>query len=325
MSDRTSFELRKLVAYEGSMERRPTMWDRWIWFARLVRLPNVFTAPADVLAGYWLLAGAANPRLPDSLQWAAIGSCMLYIAGMIFNDIFDLDDDRRDRPDRPLPSGNVPLPLAMFLGAAALASGVAAVAAGAAMAAGAVWILAMLVLLYNWKLKSTAAGPVTMGACRAVNMQLGMAIAWNATQGPAAAGAWSWVPPIASGIYIAGVSLLARNEVHSIEPRPRTIAICALAAGLLLHPMVWIGSHAPHAGAAVAFLLIYAGWLTYPLIRVVDNPDPPTIQSAVKTGILGIIAIDAAIATAFVGPLVGVFVLLLLVPAVYLGHWIYST
>src|SRR5262249_58217553 len=73
-------------------------------YARLVRLPNLPSALADIC-----LAALAVRALPG--HWAAFGlvllsSACLYSAGMALNDVFDLEQDRRERPDRPLPSGH---------------------------------------------------------------------------------------------------------------------------------------------------------------------------------------------------------------------------
>ena len=48
------------------------------------------------------------------------------------------------------------------------------------------------------------------------------------------------------------------------------------------------------------------------------------VQAAVKRAIMGLIVLDAVLATALAGT-VGLVILLLLVPALYLGRWIYST
>lgn len=301
------------------------MWIRLLALARLIRLPNVFTAPADVLAGYWLFVGLAGPRFPASLFWAAVGSALLYAAGIVFNDLYDLELDRRERPERPLPSGLVPTPAAMFVASVALASGVAAVAAAGPMAATAAWLLAVLMLLYNWVLKTKAAGPVAMGACRAVNVQIGMAVGMAAAQAEPAAGKWVAIPAIANGLYIAGVSVLARDEVAATHRNNVGLGVVLIAMGLALHSVVWMGAEAPYAGAAVGLLLIYAGWLAYALIRTFEAPEPAAVQSVVRTSILGLILVDAAVAAAFAGPLAAALVLLLLLPAVYLGRWLPST
>jgi 4-hydroxybenzoate polyprenyltransferase len=48
------------------------------------------------------------------------------------------------------------------------------------------------------------------------------------------------------------------------------------------------------------------------------------VQTAVKRCVLGLAALDAVLATAFVG-VPGLLLLLLLPPALALGKWVYST
>ena len=72
-------------------------------YLRLVRLPNVFTALADVTMGFLFVHHTLQP-LAVFLPLAA-ASALLYSAGMVLNDVWDVELDRRERPERPLPSG----------------------------------------------------------------------------------------------------------------------------------------------------------------------------------------------------------------------------
>ena len=85
-------------------------------YLQLVRLPNVFTAMADVLLGYLF----THPRLEPVGHFALllVASSMLYLAGMVLNDYFDQEQDARERPARPLPSGRVTPQAARLLGGA---------------------------------------------------------------------------------------------------------------------------------------------------------------------------------------------------------------
>lgn len=101
------------------------------WF-ELVRLPNVFTALADILLGYFFTHAmyAVTDGWP-TLVMLLVSSAMIYMAGMALNDYFDRDVDALLRPGRPIPSGRVSPTAAARLGWSLLAIGlVAAVAAG---------------------------------------------------------------------------------------------------------------------------------------------------------------------------------------------------
>ena len=79
-----------------------------------MRLPNVFTAMADIFMGFWLTHETLSPIGVFLLLLAS--SSFLYTAGMVLNDIFDLEQDRRERPQRPLPSGRILRPNATVIG-----------------------------------------------------------------------------------------------------------------------------------------------------------------------------------------------------------------
>src|SRR5947209_6055996 len=95
----------------------------WLPYARLLRLPNVFTAVADIA-----LAGAVSLAIPVnrvSFLLVALASACLYCSGMVWNDYFDVEQDARERPFRPLPSGRIALRTAWLLAVALMAAGVA--------------------------------------------------------------------------------------------------------------------------------------------------------------------------------------------------------
>ena len=101
--------------------------------ARLLRLPNVFTAFADIALGLCATAALSPATVDDTFGWKAallvLASGLLYMAGMVWNDYFDLAEDKRDRPFRPLPSGRVSVRAAVIIGLLLLAGGWACAAA----------------------------------------------------------------------------------------------------------------------------------------------------------------------------------------------------
>src|SRR5262249_954765 len=187
----------------------------WLSYAQLVRLPNVFTALADI--GMAALVSNALPAHAGAVALLLLASSCLYCAGMVWNDFFDLEQDKRERPFRPLPSGRIHPRVAARLGSGLLAAGVvlAALAGlpGEAVRA-APAILAVLlaggILLDDGVLKGTWAGPVAMGTWRFLNVLLGLS---------AVPGALGWGGVLLAavvGVYIVGVTWFARTEaVHS--------------------------------------------------------------------------------------------------------------
>ena len=83
-------------------------------YLQLCRFPAVFTAMADVFLGFLLVHVELSPTREFGLLLAA-SSC-LYLAGMVFNDVFDRKVDARERPNRPIPSGRVARDEALAIG-----------------------------------------------------------------------------------------------------------------------------------------------------------------------------------------------------------------
>ena len=68
---------------------------------RVSNLPTVWT---NVLAGAFL-AGLQTD--PVKLLWIMLAITLFYTGGMYLNDAFDADIDARERPGRPIPSGQI--------------------------------------------------------------------------------------------------------------------------------------------------------------------------------------------------------------------------
>jgi 4-hydroxybenzoate polyprenyltransferase len=294
----------------------------WRTYAQLVRLPNVFTALADI--GLGLLAISALE--PEPVPWLVCvlimaASACLYSSGMVWNDFFDIEQDRRERPFRPLPSGRVSRRQAALIGAALMLLGIIL----GALAGTGQFIVALAlvcaILLYDGWLKKTWAGPIGMGLCRFLNVLLGLSVA-DATLVP-----WSARIYLAAvvGIYIVGVTWFARTEARASSRQALTLAACTMLVGLFLALAVPV--LIDHARPAVIFpyLLIILGFLLgVPIARAINRPIPGLVQPAVKRSIMGLVILDATLATGVVGS-PGLLLLVLLLPTLYLGRWIYST
>lgn len=303
---------------------RPLAW------MQLMRLPNVFTAMADVAMGFLFTHETGAPA--GVLMLLLIASSCLYTAGMVLNDVFDVEIDRRERPIRPLPSGRVSLPAARYLGAILLALGVSA-GITAALLAGIWWpaavsiVLACLVVVYDGALKRTPLGPPAMGSCRALNVLLGMSAApmvWTAS---------NWLVASGIGVYIAGVTWFSRGEAATSCRAALTGALLTMLAGMTL--LWWLPRVAPADALSPLLLRRPENWtilwlllalvIGWRAVRAIVDPRSATVQATVKTGILSLIVLDAVIVFAVRGLAPSIAVLLLLVPAFAVGWWVYST
>jgi 4-hydroxybenzoate polyprenyltransferase len=216
-------------------------------YAQLMRLPNVFTAVADPLAGWFVVGGGGDPAWQ---LWPLVGaSACLYTSGVIFNDCFDYEIDRRERPERPLPRGAVSRKTGWILACVLMAAGIGLAAIVGTVALGIELFLALMIFFYNsWAKRFAALGPLTLGACRFANFLLGMR----------AMPPRLWIAPVVVGVYVTALSFIARGETGDAGKRRLVTRllqgiIVVDAVLVLLSPLGdWVGA------ALVVSLLIPA-------------------------------------------------------------------
>jgi hypothetical protein len=299
---------------------------RLLAFAQLMRLPNVFTAFADIV----LAACVGIALMPDvsreyitTIAILALASGCHYLAGMVWNDVFDMAEDLRDRPFRPLPSGRIFVRTAAVLGGMLSLTGIGLSILGGAAAIGVA--LAAAVLLYDAWLKRLPMplGPLGMALCRFLNVLMGLSAI------PADVLTDERRIHIAGviGVYILGVTWFARTEA-TVSNRwslrgAASVMVVSLALALVLKARY--PDLAGHAMFLFPWLLVAFGFLIgLPVARAIGTPGPKEVQAAIKRCVLGLVVLDAVLATAFVGA-PGLLILLLLPPALLMGKWVYST
>jgi 4-hydroxybenzoate polyprenyltransferase len=300
-------------------------------YLELVRIPNVFTAMADIFVGFALTY--ADFSRWDVLAALLVSSACLYMAGIVVNDVIDYPLDLVQRPWRPLPSRRIALTTAVWLGTLLILGGIA-VAWWASYLAGTRWPglvaigLAAAILAYDVVLKHSPLGPAAMGTCRGLNILLG-----------ASAGA-AWVEPhywvaAAMATYIAGVTWFSRSEAELSRRRPLFWATGVIIAGLTLVAMLpqklpdgvnLLSPFDSSAGARFTVLVAFLGALIVRRCLVaIALPVPIRVQQAVKLAILSLVLLDAAVCFLVRGPIWGMSVAALLLPSLALGRWVYST
>ena len=130
---------------------------------RLLRPFNAVLSLAAVALGAVLAAGRAAFDAPVPLALAVVSAALVGSASNALNDVVDLEIDRVNRPDRPLPSGAVSVRAARALWAALSAAGVAAGAAVSPALGGIALASVALLWGYNVRLKGTP-GPGNVAA-----------------------------------------------------------------------------------------------------------------------------------------------------------------
>jgi 4-hydroxybenzoate polyprenyltransferase len=278
-------------------------------YLELVRPANVATALGDVLAGF-AVAGLGNPR---ALPWLLVSTACLYAGGVVLNDVFDRNVDAVERPERPLPSGRVSTGRAAALGAILLAAGVLTATLGTGEAGRVAGVIAAAVLLYDgWSKKTPVLGPLNMGGCRGLNLGLGMA----AVPGTLTV---YWPLCLIPTAYIAGVTLLSQGEVSGGRQSSSTSSLLLVAASIAAMAFVAISTDR-HVWPALAVAALVAWRVLPPFAEARQTPTPMAIRAAVKRGVLSLVLLDAALATAFVGIGYGLVLLAAALGALWLGR-----
>jgi 4-hydroxybenzoate polyprenyltransferase len=265
-------------------------------FLHLIRPANVVTALADVLAGY-AVAGVGNRA---DLRWLLLATACLYAGGVVLNDVFDRDVDRRERPERPIPSGKVTVGAAATLGTVLLLAGIGAAARVNPTAAAVAALTAAAILLYDgWSKRFALIGPVNMGLCRALNLMLGIAVVPHALE-------QTWMLGALPLVYITAVTALSRGEVHGGRRGVAGFALISLT--VVLSALFGLAGIARSwAGLVLAAVL---GWQVLPpFAAVYQNPDAGRIRLAVRTGVLSLVLLDAAIGATYRGAWYGLLIL----------------
>src|SRR5215210_1550844 len=117
-------------------------------YLELVRLPNLFTAVGDIMAGYLIVSRGVDISWRH-LATLMVASICLYAAGVVLNDYFDRDGDAVERAERPIPSGRIQERDALTLGLLLLAVGCALGASTGVLSLVVSVLLAGCIVLYD--------------------------------------------------------------------------------------------------------------------------------------------------------------------------------
>jgi len=305
-----------------------------IAYLQLVRLPTVFTAMADILLGYVLthpvIVGPSGWDNPAKFVGLLAASCGLYLAGMVFNDVFDRKQDAAERFSRPIPSGRVSLVSAILLGSILMIVGVAAAATVTRVSLQVAALLAMAILAYDGLLKRTPLAPLAMGLCRSLNVMLG------------ASDQEFWIPFLLRppqtyvaaflGLYIVGVTLFARTEARTSNRW--VLGLALLILDLAVGCLAWLICLSPMGAkipAVLAMLTVIALTLNRRAVATIVNPSSQNVQLTIKLMLLSYVLLDATLVfwkmseSGTLGAIHAILTAALVIPALLLSRMIAMT
>lgn len=319
----------------------------------LIRVPNLFTVPSNILAGYFATISTANADV-DQLLSLIVSSVLLYVSGIVLNDYFDINVDRKERPSRPLASGRITKRSALLLA-------VISIVAGNILALSVSWTsfiisgsLTLVIFAYNYRLKRNAiSNPLAMGLTRFLNVVLGGSPALGLVL---TNDLILFFVGYCLFLYIAAISLLSRKEVSDtiiFFSRSSWIPIVLSASTivLIIVSILVVGIYGYFRFDFIFNLILFScvmsgtflrlcvtlkrltestGEKPYKMneegVRDIDGMGASReIQRTIKTMILSIIILDSIFLSGLVGIYTGLVVLLLVIPPIVLGRRLYVT
>lgn len=285
----------------------------------LVRLPNAFTALSNIVAGYFSLTGPSDASALH-LSMLMASSALLYISGIVFNDYFDIETDRRERPSRPLPSGQVSRRNALALAVITLAAAnaLASFVSPASLAVSAA--LSAMLFAYDYRAKQGRFGPAAMGGARFLNVLLGASpalLSANATP-------WNTIlAACAMFAYVYSITILSRKEAGEHEKSARKKSV-GQSFSIIAVAIALAGILAAYRGPQMlANMALFSAVVLYTLRGALSGGWP--IQNAVRNLVLSIIILDSVFVAAFAGIYYGIATLVIIIPPLVLAKKLYVT
>jgi len=278
-----------------------------------MRPANVVTSVADVLAGMaiagYFMNWSDNFYLPVILL--CISTIGLYSGGIIFNDVFDAELDKTERPERPIPSGLISKNAASIFGGIFFFIGIFAAGFYSPVSRYLAAAIMIACLTYDkWAKHHSILGPLNMGLCRGLNLLLGMSIISSSLE-------TSWFLAIIPIIYIASITMISRGEVHGGSRK--MLYFGGLLYAIVISSILIFAYTRQYFIYALIFVIPFALMIYLPLIKAIKNPIGPNIGKAVKSGVIALILMNAAWASAFGVLHVAIFIVFLLPISLFLS------
>lgn len=294
----------------------------------LVRFPNLFTLPSNIFAGYFSVHTHNSIDIATIVLLTLVSVC-LYAAGIIFNDVADRKIDRKERPNRPIPSGKITLRNAVIL---ALLLVVISVVVSYIISAATFIVAVLLIVLiamYDFVLKDSLFGPGFMAGTRVLNVLLGASSDLSYIEEESSYMLYRlFIVCLSEFIYVLGISVLSKLETL----KNKLINVGVLNATLFVSPLI-IGVYATVTGILNDYTWIYIfifGSFVLSILRIMYSAKSPitssTVQKIIGLLIAGIIIHDAIyIAGSLDSWYAGFSIFVLLVPVMLLGKKFYVT
>lgn len=289
----------------------------------LVRLPNLFTLPSNILVGMATVSSLAF-TLTSFTQFLLLVtiSVLLYCVGIVLNDLYDFDIDKKERPNRPLPSGKISRRSAIVL--VAIFSTIALILSVQVSFSTLVIssILFSVIFGYDKYLKNTHAGPFTIASARVMNILLGTSVSLRSVDSYSQIVTLTFVL-IITFVYVSLIGFISRYEVHGFSDNtklllPPAIVATVISSIILFSLMGFFKLESLIILSLFSFIMIISFSRIY-------RRDSGRTQQIVRNMILSIIVLDSTFLTGIIGIELGLVVLTLMAPLLVLANKMYMT
>ena len=289
----------------------------------LVRLPNLFTLPSNILVGMATVSSLAF-TLTSFTQFLLLVtiSVLLYCVGIVLNDLYDFDIDKKERPNRPLPSGKISRRSAIVLVAifSTLALILSLQVGFSTLVISS--ILFSVIFGYDKYLKNTHAGPFTIASARVMNILLGTSVSLRSVDSYSQIVTLTFVL-IITFVYVSLIGFISRYEVHGFSDNtklllPPAIVATVISSIILFSLMGFFKLESLIILSLFSFIMIISFSRIY-------RRDSGRTQQIVRNMILSIIVLDSTFLTGIIGIELGLVVLTLMAPLLVLANKMYMT
>jgi len=289
----------------------------------LIRFPNLFTIPSNIIVGFSQLVLFPEAGI-ENLLLLMTTSILLYVVGIIINDYRDLEIDRKERPDRPLPAGKIsPRSALAFVFVAAISAIFLATLVGIPSVLLAV-ILLITIIAYDCWLKNNFLGYFAIALARVINVVLGYSAGITLLISNQNEITRLSVILISTFLYVTAISYISRKEVES-SPKKSNFQISTVLLSLIPAILTFFTLSGVFKWDLFLSLIIFIGMLIKSLVGKYGSPNPEVAKKIVRNLVLSIIILDSTFLSGTLGFAYGLSLLVLLIPAVILSRRFYVT
>jgi UbiA prenyltransferase family len=287
----------------------------------LVRLPNLFTLPSNILVGFVIVSALTQTTYVQVLLLVTI-SILHYCVGIILNDLCDFNIDKKERPYRPLPSGKISRKIAIALVTifSFLALTLSLIVGIPTLVISS--ILFAIIFGYDKYLKNTWAGPFTIASARVMNIMLGVSVNINSASSNPQFVILTFVLTI-TFFYVTLIGYMSRFEIHGFSNNVKLFLTPAVIAMIISSIILFtLTGFFKYDSLVILALFSFIMFMTF---HKIHKKDSLGIQQIIQNMILSIIVLDSTFLSGIRGIEMGLIVLVLLAPMLVFAKKMYMT